>query len=442
MQDANKTSPWDTDAMIRFAALLLSLSISACASTYQVAPPPNAAEDTDPIAETSIVPVVLEDLALFYVTDRSTPDEDQTYGGARSNAMAFGRLTVDVKNMSAAAYAAYMKGKPISHVRPRYDVLEVEEIVRFPGTPLPFELVDGVITRDRAAIATYLDASQQFRARLSGELERRGTSKVVLYVHGYNNSFDHGALNLLELWTAAEQTGVPVMFSWPTEEAAPFRYFQDTQNGAFSVYHLKETIRLTASTPGVETITVIAHSHGASIATTALRELLIETKGSGLSMYDTYRIETLILAAPDIDLGVMEQRLVTEAFGVGFGQINVYLNPNDNALGMAGWIFGNRRFGATSPDDLSLESRAVFRGVKTVHFISVEDAKGEARHSYFRLHPGVLADIATTIRTDARPGDPERPLEHLDLNFWRLDLTYQPVARQRHQAQALLDPAQ
>ena len=67
-------------------------------------------------------------------------------------------------------------------------------------------------------------------------------------------------------------------------------------------------------------------------------------------MYDTYRIETLILAAPDIDLGVMEQRLVAEMFGVGFGQINVYMNPNDNALGLAGMVFGNRRFGCRRHD--------------------------------------------------------------------------------------------
>jgi len=143
-------------------------------------------------------------------------------------------------------------------------------------------------------------------------------------------------------------------------------------------------------------------------------------------MRDTYRIDTLIMAAPDIDLGVMEQRLVTEAFGIGFGQIDVYLNPGDNALGLAGWIFGSPRFGAARPDQLSPESRAVFQGVRSVHFIMVQDANQFDRHNYFRRHPGVLSDIAITIRTGARPEDPERPLKHLDLNFWEIDKFYQP----------------
>jgi esterase/lipase superfamily enzyme len=143
-------------------------------------------------------------------------------------------------------------------------------------------------------------------------------------------------------------------------------------------------------------------------------------------MRDTYRIETLILAAPDIDLGVMEQRLVAETFGIGFGQINVYLYPEDNALGVASWLFGAPRFGAARPEQMSLESRAVFRGVKSVHFIPVQDADEFDRHNYFRRHPGVLPDIAITIRTGARPSDPERPLKHLDLNFWSIDKSCAP----------------
>ena len=408
--------------------LALLLTATGCASVYSAAPPPNLPEGSG--ATTAYVPTrQLVVPSFFYVTDRAP--QNGGYGAGRSNAMAFGQVRIGLAGMQVGDFSAYMQGVPISGSQPRYALEEIDETVRFPGTPIPFALEGGVIARDRNAIAAYQDASDQLRGQIADELAERSTGKVVLYVHGFNNDFDTGAFNLLELWAASGWRGVPVMFSWPTQQGGLFSYFADTQDGAFSVYHFKETLRLIASTPGVETVTVMAHSHGASIATTALRELLIEARGADISMYDTYRIETLILAAPDIDLGVMEQRLVAEMFGVGFGQINVYMNADDNALGLAGMVFGNRRFGTTSAEDLSPESRAVFHGVKSVHFIMVEDARGDERHNYFRLHPGVLADIAMTIRTDARPADPERPLEHLDLNFWNIDRDYRPALRNK-----------
>ncbi|WP_162173787.1 alpha/beta hydrolase [Hyphomonas johnsonii] len=363
---------------------------------------------------------------MLYITNRNRADDPEGYGNNRSSSMAFGYVTIEPANMSAEAYADYISGHAIDKAPPTYAHARIAEAVRFPGTPLAFAIEQGVLTRDRQAIAEYQNAGAQFQDELTGELAERGTGKVVLFVHGFNNSFEDGAINLFELWSASGRSGIPLLFSWPTGGHKALGYLGDTQNGDFSVYHLKETLRLIAATEAVDEVVVIAHSHGASIVTTALRELLIESRGADLSMRDTYRIETLILAAPDIDLGVMEQRLVAETFGIGFGQIDVYLYPEDNALGIASWVFGSPRFGAARPDQMSAESRAVFQGVKSVHFILVQDAGDYDRHNYFRRHPGVLSDIAITMRTGARPADAERPLKHLDLNFWSIDKTYTP----------------
>ncbi len=411
------------------AATGLVVALAGCTSTYPLAPSPNAPELFHGATLTTDIAITDTMPEMLFVTDRKARTVGTGFGEDRSSAMAFGLMRVDVAGMTPAEYSRYMMGGAADAGKLKYSLAETRETQLFPGTPLPFALVGGVIERDRSAILNYQQESADFRITLATQLEAHGTGKVVLFVHGFNNSFETGAFNMLELWAASGWTGVPVMFSWPTQLASPLSYFEDTQDGAFSVFHLKETLRLVASTPEVETVTVVAHSHGASIASAALRELLIESRGAGQSMYDDYRIETLIMAAPDIDLGVMEQRLVAEQFGVGFGQINVYMNPDDNALGVAGLVFGNRRFGATAMEDLSPESRAVFHGVKSVHFIMVEGASGAERHNYFRLHPGALADIAMTIRTDARPADPERPLEHMEMNFWKLDRDYRPVFR-------------
>lgn len=412
--------------MNRLWIICLCLALPACVNTYTGAISPNAWDETALPSIDSGRAQPEDRSTLLYITDRNTAGSGE-YGTSRSNSMAFGRVGIEVTNMTLPAYTAYMSGRSQGLARPRYRTSYVEEQIRFPGTPLPFAIENSSLTRDRSAIGAYLQAGLDFRTALASEIRTRQTGQIVLFVHGFNNDFEDGAFNLYELWAASGWSGVPVLFSWPTGEHNLFSYVGDTQDSEFSVFHFKETLRLMASTEGVEEIVVIAHSRGALIATTALRELLIESRGSGLSMRNTYRINTLILAAPDIDLGVMEQRLVAEMFGIGFGQINVYLNPEDNALGLSGFLFGSTRFGAARPDQLSPQSRAVFRGAESVHFILVEDASAAARHNYFRLHPGVLSDIGITIRTGASPSDPERPLERLEFNFWRIDRNYTPV---------------
>tara|TARA_R110002051_G_scaffold120990_4_gene194144 strand:- start:169 stop:1026 length:858 start_codon:yes stop_codon:yes gene_type:complete len=255
---AASQAPEELRAMKRALLPAMLLATTGCASVYPAAPPPNAPEMLG--IRAASMPSMGQTLPLlFYVTDRARLEDG--YGGGRSNAMAFGQLRIGLSGMSVQDYSAYMQGLPSRAGIPRYALDEVVETVRFPGTPIPFALVDGVVSRERVALAAYQGASSEFRSKLETTIEAGSTGKVVLYVHGFNNDFDDAAFNLLELWAASGWTGVPILFSWPTEQAGPLSYFGDTQDGAFSVYHLKETLRLIASTPGVESVTLIAHSH-------------------------------------------------------------------------------------------------------------------------------------------------------------------------------------
>lgn len=405
---------------MRYVFAAATLLISSCASSYPAAIAPSGWTGN------GLTSKEVQDLTsgeLLYVTDRAP--ERGGYGAERSTSMAVGKARIDVTGMDAQAYRTFMSGE--NDDRPGYAAELVEEIIRFPGTPLAFSIENGVLSRERPSLARYQEAGRAFQELLAERLTRQDSQEVLLYVHGFNNTFEHGAFNLFEVWNASGRTAVPVLFSWPTGGRSVLGYLGDTQDGDFAIFHLKELIRLISATPEVDSVTILAHSRGVSLATDALRELMIEARGSDLSMRDTYRIENLILAAPDMDLGVMEQRLVAEAFGMGFGQINVYVNPGDDALGLSGWVFGARRFGAMTVETMSDESKAVFRGVRSVSFIAVEDANSFDPHNYFRRHPGVLADIGTTIQTGAHPGDPERPLEKGELNFWKIDRRYMPI---------------
>lgn len=404
------------------AAAAATLMMGGCASSYPAGSAPSGWAGYN---QTHADNADLMTGEILYITDRAP--RGGGYGVERSTSMAAGKARIEVTGMDAPAYGAFMSSE--SDQRPAYSADSINEIIRFPGTPLAFSIENGVLTRERPSLARYQEASKAFQGMLSEAVASQDSGNVLLYVHGFNNTFDHGAFNLFEVWNAAGRASVPVLFSWPTGGRSVWGYLGDTQDGDFAIFHLKEVIRLISAAPEVDSVTILAHSRGVSLVTDALRELMIEARGSGLSMRDTYRVENLILAAPDMDLGVMEQRLVAEAFGMGFGQINVYVNPGDDALGLSGWVFGAPRFGALTAESMSEESKAVFRGVRSVSFISVTDADRFDPHNYFRRHPGVLADIAATIRTGAHPGDPERPLEKGELNFWNLDKDYIPLSR-------------
>ena len=98
-----------------------------------------------------------------------------------------------------------------------------------------------------------------------------------------------------------------------------FGYFADRESGEFTIFHLKEFVRLIASSPEVERIHILAHSRGTDVTTTALRELVIEARAAGKNPRESLRIANLVLAAPDIDFDVVRQRLMAEKFGPAIG---------------------------------------------------------------------------------------------------------------------------
>jgi esterase/lipase superfamily enzyme len=239
-----------------------------------------------------------------------------------------------------------------------------------------------------------------------------------------NNQIEDALTTTASLWHYAGRIGVPVCYSWPAGNRGVTAYLKDRESGEFTVFHLKETLRALADVPGLQAITVVAHSRGTDVATSAIRELALYDMGGGRDPRQTLKIRTLVLAAPDLDFGVVEQRLAAEGMAAAVGQVNIYLNPRDGALGVAQAISTGMRIGRISPDDLSEAQWQRLETVSNVHMIDVEGAPGRLGHVYFRDNPAVLSDVILTMRTGAVPGSAERPLERVRGNFWRLHPNY------------------
>jgi len=410
-------------------ALLLTLIwLSACSSSHPLAPTPNVFAGPGGYPAQGIAPQFqTSEPELIYVTDRKTEQNRKgglAYGSKRSSIMVAGKILVHYgKDMSwdrliRASETRHRKKKVI------LEVARTTEVIKFPATPLPFGMKDGKIVMLEPGASQYAKAEAAFQDMVTTRLGAARRKEIILFVHGFNNRFDEAGLALADLWHFSGRVGVPIFYSWPAASGGFFGYFKDREAGEFSVFHLKQLFRMLSRTKGLEKIHVIAHSRGTDIVTTALRELIIDARAAGIDPYRKYKIANLFLAAPDMDFGVVGQRLIAEKFGPAFGQITVYMNKGDNALSFSQLLMSGLRFGRLDSGSLTIQERKIFDQVKNVNFIDVKGVKSFFGHDYYRTSPGVLSDIAVTIRDGARPGSDSRPLIRESGNFWALPKGY------------------
>jgi len=370
---------------------------------------------------------------IYYVTDRQPEagaGAQVRYGFQRSDSMAFGAAQVSFGDIATWQDLVRQSRGETGGALPALRVRRVEELVRFSATPLPFSKRNGRLTVLPDAAAAYSAQMAKFRAVMAREVSASAKGEVLVYVHGFNNRFDDGLATMANLWHYTGRRGVPVAYSWPSGNRGLTGYFKDTESGEFSIFHFKEFIRGLATVPGVRKIKIVAHSRGTDVVSSALREMIIFERGAGRDPHRALKLGTLIMAAPDLDLGVVRQRLVAEHFAGAFDQIDVYVNPGDGALGLAQLIGAGTRFGQITADDFTPQVLDSLQRAGNVHFINVENSGGRLGHSYFRENTGVVSDIILTLRTGDFPGTARRPLERIVANFWTVHPNY-PFARKK-----------
>ncbi len=414
--------------IIRYVPLFCVALLIGCSSNHPLMPTPNLYTGIDKYPAGEVPERLRNNRAdILYVTDRKREANQQgeaLYGTGRSSSAAFGSVVVEIggaeswEQLVEASQTAERKQEPLLRV------MTVQEHARFPDTPYPFSVVDGSIVDDQATRAAYDETAAEFRRQLIARLADLQRKEVIVFIHGFNNTFQSSALVLADIWHFTGRRGVPVLYSWPAAGGGLFGYFTDRESGEFTIFHLKEFLRLLAGTPEVQRIHIIAHSRGTDVATTALRELVIESRAAGRNPLEFLRIANLILAAPDLDFEVVRQRLVAEKFGPAMGQITIYTNQQDSALYISESLMSGTRFGRLDSEDIGKTEGRIFSQVTNVNIVNVQGEASFLGHSYFRENPGVSSDIAVLIREGRRPGDPKRPLVHRVLNFWDLPPGY------------------
>lgn len=412
-----------------FLLLAFGGTVSACSTTYHLPKPPNIYSAATPYPADE-VPVDQRSAYsdIIYVTDRERELDKEgrlEYGHQRSPILRYGKARVEIGEGRDWEEVVSAANADIRRVKLTESIRDITPVGAFPQTPILFTIENGIAKLDPEKKQAFEDSRDDFQSYIKGALSKSAKKDVIVFIHGFNVSFEDAVYTTNDIYHYSGRKAVPITYTWPANNGNIFSYFRDQGSADYTVYHLKEFFRSLMDIEEIDNIHVIAHSLGTVATTTALRELLIETRAAGKKPREVFNIENLILAAPDLDYSVVTQRIIAERFAEGFGQLTVYTNDMDRALSLSSFLSSSLRFGKVLPDAEGELQKEVFQRVKNVSYITVNGSStGFSNHAYFVKNPAALSDIVTLINSPSDPGSEARPLKNIGRNFWEIDDDY------------------
>jgi esterase/lipase superfamily enzyme len=221
-------------------------------------------------------------------------------------------------------------------------------------------------------------------AHISG---RVGSNRdILLYVHGFNTSYDEARFRLAQIVTDGRFGGVPVLFTWSSSSSL-LDYGAAKESATASRDALANLLRDLGNAPGVGRVHILAHSMGTWLTMEALRERSIAG-----SPDLNGKLGDVVLAAPDIDLNVFRGQLAR----LDASHVSVLVSANDKALSLSRMLAGDRpRLGALDPRKAADKTALAQLGIKVFDLSDKSD--GLINHGMYADAPDVVRMIGLQI---------------------------------------------
>lgn len=302
-------------------------------------------------------------VTVFYGTDRKATgkSDPESWYGTETGAMSFGFVEVSI---------------PRGH---RIGAIERPLLgIRLLQSPRSHVVLLDVTPTSRDA----------FLAAVVARVRRSEGRNALVFVHGYNVSFESAAQRTAQIYFDLKFDGVPVFYSWPSQgELKVTAYRQDEAAVERTGATLQAFLADVVGRSGAENVYLIGHSLGTRALTAAI--VALSRDQPDLSR----RIREVILTAPDIDATVFRRDIAPRLAAASRG-ITLYASADDKALA------ASRSFkGVPLAGDIG-------RGVVLIPGIETIDASGVDTsflgHSYYAENRSVLSDIFYLVREGKR----------------------------------------
>jgi esterase/lipase superfamily enzyme len=177
-----------------------------------------------------------------------------------------------------------------------------------------------------------IDRVEPVSGEVSDLLTAGGGGDVLIYVHGFKQTFETAALDAAHLADGIRFRGQTMVFSWPSK-AGLFDYAYDRESAMWSRDEFERVLQSAITTPGVGRVHIVAHSMGTMLTLEGLRQLYAR---NGDAVTD--KIGAVVFASPDIDMDVFSSAVVR--IGPLGRKITVVAATNDRALELSGRLAG------------------------------------------------------------------------------------------------------
>jgi esterase/lipase superfamily enzyme len=214
-----------------------------------------------------------------------------------------------------------------------------------------------------------------------------GGRDVLLYVHGYNTTFETAVLDAARLSDGIKFVGDTMVFSWPSR-ASLLDYGYDRESALWSRDALQQVFDSLVGNQVVGHVHIVAHSIGTMLTMEALRQLYAQQGETTVN-----RIGSIVFASPDIDMDGFASSV--KRIGPLAGKITVVTSTADRALAVSRWIAGGiTRVGAAEGAQLTR------MGIRVID--ASKQGWGIINHDLFLSNTQVRKVIRNAI--DGNPG--------------------------------------
>jgi esterase/lipase superfamily enzyme len=231
-------------------------------------------------------------------------------------------------------------------------------------------------------------SKEAFYKSLSAQLERSQDGASLLFIHGYNVSFEDAIFRTAQLAVDLKFRGAPISFSWPSY-ADPVKYTFDEQNAEVSIPALREVLEDLATRSGAKRIHIVAHSMGNRVLAGALRSMSPEARVKNKSLF-----REIVLAAPDIDSRVFQSQVLPHIID-NTQHCTLYASSHDRALLLSRYFHNYQRLGETQPQLI------VADGMDTIDASLVDTSL--LGHSYIGDVKSIVTDLHDLVVSGKRP---------------------------------------
>lgn len=230
--------------------------------------------------------------------------------------------------------------------------------------------------------------------------------QVLLFVHGYNVSFENAVRRAGQIAYDLGFDGPTFVFSWPSRQRL-LGYISDRDTVDVATEHLGEFLLGVIGPMGARKVHVVGHSMGNMVL---LRSL------GGEASAQIVTVGEVVAAAPDVDPGVFAT--FSKKIRARGANITVYASATDKALWLSGRLRDRPRVGY-----ISRGSPSLLPGVDLIDISVAGTSIFALNHDVYASSPILISDMRRLFAGERPPDDrtPEfEPVKLVQGSYWKM----------------------